>query len=132
VGGGSYCIGAFEAARKHWEQNLALYEAHRPAAHISLYDSDFGVFSRCWASHAMWHLGYPDQALTISRQALALARELEHPYSLALALDYAAMLHQFRREHDTVQHKVEAALALCTAHGFAYYRAWGMALCGWV
>ena len=34
----------------------------------------------------------------MSRAALTLAQELSHPFSLAVALDYAAMLHQFRRE----------------------------------
>ncbi len=132
VGGGAYCVGAFDVARQHWEQSFALYEDHRLASSVSLYGSDLGVFSLCWAPHAVWHLGYPDQALTLSRRALTLACELEHPYSLALALDYAAMLHQFRREHDAVSQQAETAVTLCAKHGFAYYRAWGIALCGWV
>ena len=47
--------------------------------------------------HSLWHLGYLDQALTMSRRALTMAQDLAHPFSLAAALDYAAMLHQFRR-----------------------------------
>ena len=39
-------------------------------------------------------LGYPDQALKRSQEALTLAQELSHPYSLAFALNFAAWLHQ--------------------------------------
>ena len=46
----------------------------------------------------LWYLGYPDQALQRSHEALTLARELAHPFSLAIALFFAAWLHQFRRE----------------------------------
>ena len=36
-------------------------------------------------------LGYPDQALKRIQEALTLAQELSHPFSLALALFFAAM-----------------------------------------
>src|SRR5205807_7205850 len=56
---------------------------------------------------------------------------LEEYYSLALALDYTAMLHQFRREAPAAREQAEAAMALCTEHGFAYYLAWAMIIRGW-
>ena len=49
----------------------------------------------------------------MSREAVTLAQELSHPFSLAVALNYAAMLHQFRQERDAVQVRTEAATALC-------------------
>ena len=41
------------------------------------------------------------------------------------------MLHQFRREPHAVHERAEAAIALCTEQGFAYYLAWGMTMQGW-
>jgi adenylate cyclase len=76
--------------------------------------------------------GYPDQALTRSHEALALARELSYPFILAVALYYAAMLHQFRRERQAVHERAEAAIVLCQEQGFAYYAAWATILQGWV
>ena len=73
-----------------------------PLIHIMHFGMDLGVFSRAWMSHTLWHLGYPDQALTRSHEALALAEEHAHPFSQAIALAYAVMLHQFRREQHTV------------------------------
>jgi predicted ATPase len=66
-----------------------------------------------------------------SCQALELAQNLSHPFSLALALCYAAMLHQFRREPRLVQQQVEAAMTLCSEQGFTYYLAWATILRGW-
>ena len=83
------------------------------------------------ASHTLWLRGYPDQALMRSRQALELAQHLSHPFSLALAHCYAAMLHQFRREPHLVQQQAEAAMSLCTEQGFTYYLAWATIMQGW-
>ena len=82
-------------------------------------------------AHNLWHLGYPDRALQRMEDALALARELSHPFSMALTLDYAAMLHQFRREKAKAQEWAEAAIELCTERGYAYYLAWGTIIQGW-
>ena len=74
---------------------------------------------------------YPDQALALSHEGLTLAQELAHPRSLAMALDYAAMLHQFRQERDAVDARTAAAVALCAEQGFAYDLAWGTTMQGW-
>jgi predicted ATPase len=81
----------------------------------------------------LWFLGYPDQALQRSAEALAMAHELSHPYSLARVLVHAAYLHWFCREWVRLQERAEALRALAAAHGFAelYARAtyrYGLAL----
>jgi DNA-binding winged helix-turn-helix (wHTH) protein len=58
--------------------------------------------------------------------------ELAHPFSLALALSYAAILHQFRREAQATHERTAAATALCREQGFAYHLTWGPILQGWV
>ena len=47
------------------------------------------------------------------QEALTLARELAHPLSLPYALDWAAMLHQLRREVEAVQGTQRPAITLC-------------------
>ena len=80
---------------------------------------------------ALWLLGYPEQALQRSHEALSLAQELAHPPSLGLALISAAFLHQLRREEHVVQEQAEAMITLCSEHGFAYNLAMGTLLRGW-
>jgi predicted ATPase len=132
LGAALYCLGEFAPAREHMEQSLALDGPQEDHAHPFSFGMDLGVFCRAWAAHALWHLGYPDQALTMSHAALTQARELSHPFSLALALGYAAILHQFRREERATHERAEAGMVLCREHGFAYYLTWGTILQGWV
>ena len=125
--------GEFAPARAHLEQGMTLYtpQQHHSLACLSGFPGDLGVFCLCFVAHTLWHLGYPDQAHTRIDEALTMAQALAHPYSLALAHDYAAMLFQFRREGPMAQKSAETAMALCTERGFAYYLAWGTIVQGW-
>ena len=76
-------------------------------------------------------LGYPEQALTRSRQACALAQKLSHPYSLTYALVFASALSMFRREAQRVQEQAEAAIAVAREQRFARWLAVGMGWRGW-
>ena len=83
------------------------------------------------APWSLWLLGYPDQALERSQEALLAAQRTSHPLSLAYAHVMAAGFHQLRREERLVQEKAEAAIAICSQHGFPYWLAWGSILRGW-
>src|SRR5581483_152829 len=131
LGASLYCLGEFVPAREHLEQSIVRYDALQHRSHALAYGADPGVFCLSWTTHVLWSLGYPDQALKRSQEALALAQELSHPFSLALVFDYATILHQFRRERQIVQERATAAIALCTEQGFAYYLAWGTIMRGW-
>jgi predicted ATPase len=131
LGAALFCLGEFVLAREHWAQSITLYEPQQHHAHTVLFGWNLGIFGRVWAPHALWALGYPDQALAMSLEALTLAQELSHPFTLAMTLAYTAMLHQFRREPRAVHEQATAAIALCTEQGFAYYLAWGTTLQGW-
>ena len=134
LGHGLFLQGELVAARAHLEQAIALYDSqpHHARGFPSGFPGDLGVFSRCFAAHALWHLGYPDQSLQRMHEALVLAQELAHPYSRALALDYAAMLYQFRRDGHMVQESAETAVTLSKEQGFAYYLSWATIMQGWV
>jgi predicted ATPase len=125
-------LGEFTGARYHLERGITLYdvEQHRSLAH--LYGQDLAVLCRSWACLGLWLLGYPDQALQQSRQALALASELAHPYSLCYALNWAGMLHIYRRESQAVHERTERTIVVAHEQGFAMWKASGPILRGWV
>ena len=57
---------------------------------------------------------------------------MAHPYSLVLALVYAATVHQYRREVLAAHAQAAAAMTLATEQGFFAERvAWGTVLHGW-
>jgi predicted ATPase len=127
-----YWSGELGAARTHLEQALAFYDPQHHHALAFVY-SVLDPRVRCLAVSALVLvlLGYPDQALPQNNDALALARGLAHPFSLAYALNVATWLHQFRRETALAQERAEALLALCAEQGFALYRTVGSILQGW-
>ena len=56
---------------------------------------------------------------------------MAHPFTLAIALDYAAMLNVYRCECGLALERAEEAAAICGKHGFAYYGAMAEILAGW-
>ena len=132
LGGVLFFLGELAPARAHLEQGTALYDSAQHHALALVYGSfDPGVGLLGQTTLALWLLGYPEQALKGSREALTLARALSHPFSLAAALNYAAYLHQCRREGHAAQDRAEAAMALSTERGFPFWLAWGTISRGW-
>jgi predicted ATPase len=131
LGGTLYHLGEFTRGRAHLEQGLALYDRQQHQHLAFRYGMDIGVWCLSYGAWPLWQLGYPDQALTRSNEALTLAQELSHPLSLAAALGYAAMLHYSRREGPATQERAEANMALASEKGFPQYLAVGMIMRGW-
>jgi predicted ATPase len=125
------CRGDLATSRAHMERGTALYDPQRHRSQTFLYGQDPGVACTAIGAVALWLLGYPEQAVQRSQQAVLLAREFSHPNSLALALHFAAMLHQYRREVPITQERAEAALAIATEQGFSFWSAGGTVLRGW-
>jgi predicted ATPase len=124
-------VGKLASARRHLEQGIALYDPHQHHSHAFLYGQDPGVVCRSYESFTLWLLGYPDQASRQSYEALALARELSHPFSQAFALNFVTNIHWFRREVHTVREQADALCALSSEQGFPLPLGTGMILRGW-
>jgi predicted ATPase len=128
----SFFLGELAQAREHAEQGMALYNLQQHRSHAFLYGGhDPGTCGRNFAALTLWLLGYPDQALQRSQEALTLAQELSHPFSLAFAPHQAAISHQFRREGQAAQERAETLIALSSEQGFALPLAWGTIERGW-
>ena len=131
LGDSLYCLGEPAHSRTHLEQSSAFYDAQQHHALAFTYGFDPEVDCLSNTSAVLWLLGYPDQALKRSHEALTLAHALSHPFSLAFALTYTARLHQFRREGHAVQDRAEALIVLSTEQGFPVWLAWGTIFRGW-
>jgi DNA-binding SARP family transcriptional activator/predicted negative regulator of RcsB-dependent stress response len=84
---------------------------------------NYEVLARAWQSHALWCLGRPDTAFERATHAQRLARELEQPFSQAIAATYLALLQQLRADPATFRRQAEEALGLATEFKATYYRA---------
>lgn len=126
-----YCLGELQQAREHFEQIALLYD---PAQHRSLtwlYGNDQGMIGHSYLAWTLWLLGYPDQSLQRSQEALHLGQEVSHAHSQAYALTFAAVTHQNRGECQPALKLAEAAVGLATEQGLALWLAHATVLRGW-
>ena len=74
-------LGEFAPAQEHLEQGIALYDPQQHHSLAFLYGGyDHGVSSLSNAASVLWYLGYPDQALKRSHEALTLAQGVVSPF----------------------------------------------------
>jgi predicted ATPase len=126
-----YNLGMVAEAHTHFAQGIALYDPQQYRASAFFYGEDVGVTCLSRVSWALWSLGYADRALARSQEAVTLAWQIAHPFSLSFALGWAAVVHQLRREVRAVHERVEAAISLATEQGFPHWMAQGSILRGW-
>jgi len=115
----------------HLEEGIARYTPDQRSAPAFRMGQDPGVACRIYAAATLWSLGYPAQALARIHEALALAHELSHPFSLAFARCFAAFVSQFRRDVPAVHAHAEATVALSTEQGFTQWAVQGTILRRW-
>jgi predicted ATPase len=127
----SFSLGDLAATREHAEQGVALYDPGRHGSHAHLYGQDPKVACLAFGAVSLWLLGYPDQAIVHSREAVTLGGELGHPTTRALALYFATMLRQYCREVPAVQESAEATTVIGTEHGLSLWIANGLVMRGW-
>jgi class 3 adenylate cyclase/predicted ATPase len=122
----------FSRALAHLRRSLDFYDqaSHRPP---KLTPHDVRVTCESFVAWTQLLLGQADQALAHSRSALAWARELSHPYTLAFALHVNCVFHQLRGDGAILQERADELVAIATEHGFphfvgtgACFRAWAM------
>jgi tetratricopeptide (TPR) repeat protein len=110
-----FWLGEFASARPHLEQAIALYDPQKHPR-TTLGTADPRVDCLSFAAWTLWYLGYPDQGLKRSHEALALAEELSHPYSLAYALGIAATFQLLCWEGQLARERAEAVMTLGSGH----------------
>lgn len=116
----------FAGARACYENAVAAYDHRERTRFWTAYTGhDAGVTHRCYLALALWHLGYPDQALKVAREMCELARTIGHAFSLAHAVDFAAFLYHYCRLGTKVQAAAEEEMAIATEQGFPFWHALG-------
>jgi tetratricopeptide (TPR) repeat protein len=112
-----FYLGSVATAHTLLEEGLAIDDVQCPPTHIFPAGQDLRILGLTYDAMALWVLGYPDQALQRSRQAMDLAEELAQPWTLAMALGYAALVHVLRGDRQAALERAEATIQLATEEG---------------
>jgi predicted ATPase/DNA-binding SARP family transcriptional activator len=117
-------LGRITDANSQFAQIIA---AHDPDQLLHLQESqgaNYAALARAWQAHALWCLGYPQQALSRGLDAVKLVQDLDQPFNQALVSGYLALLQQLRADEAVAREHAEQALALTSKYQAPYYRAW--------
>ncbi len=110
-----YMRGAHGACCHDIDRGLELYDPSRDHPYAALYAGhDARVCALGERALARWLLGHPQEALEHVQAALAWAKELKHIGSRAHAMDYALVLHKFRRSADVVAARADELMAFAS------------------
>jgi tetratricopeptide (TPR) repeat protein len=121
LGDTSYQMGKFERARTHLEATLALCGRER----LRSLGVDMEVVARSYLARTLWFLGYPQQAIKMNREAVALAQQLNEPFSVVFAEQFLSVLYHLCRDITAFRDAAERVIGICTEHGFVYWLAHG-------
>ncbi len=80
-----YNQGDLISAQQLGERALALDRREYHEAYLSVHNEDGGTAVRREHSFCLWILGYPDRALALACEAVTLAEQTSHPFSLGAA-----------------------------------------------
>jgi predicted ATPase len=125
------CRGEPEVTCAHMELAATIYDPVKHRSNAERFGQDPGVATLAFGSVALWILGRTQDAAQASERSLALAIQLAQPSSQALAMHFAAMLHQLRGDVDKAAHWAQHAIDLAEAEGFSFWHAGGRILHGW-
>jgi predicted ATPase len=127
LGVNHYHRGELVLAREYLERANTGYDPQRHGSLTLITGADIGVHCRAWLAWALWKLGYPEQALAWSQEALALAQELDHAPTLAAALTISgSAFHLLRRDLQAAREHTSALLRLAAEKGVPLYEAVAM------
>jgi DNA-binding SARP family transcriptional activator/tetratricopeptide (TPR) repeat protein len=127
AGGSAISLGRPAAGLRH----LGLAASPPGGAVLLSVGTRSDVHGTAFAAHAHWLLGRDREALAACREAIELARAIDEPYSLAVALAYGGITHQMRHDLPELRETIAELRALCDRFDFAYYREWALILDGW-
>jgi tetratricopeptide (TPR) repeat protein len=125
LGVSTWRLGNLMASRDHLDHGIGLYNRLDHDMRAFFGPSDPGVACYYVAALVLQLLGYPDQALQRSQEALALAQARSVPFTRASLLIFLLFFHVVRREGALAQAYAEAVLDLSTEHGFLHFVAGG-------
>jgi class 3 adenylate cyclase/predicted ATPase len=113
--------GDFQQSKQHFDESMSLSDSKGKRSLYNLYMVEPRAASLLLSSWDLWFLGYPDQALSRIVGALALARELAQPYTIAFAYYMTSVVHLLRGEAELALASAEDSLQMSREQRFSLY-----------
>jgi class 3 adenylate cyclase/tetratricopeptide (TPR) repeat protein len=116
-------LGDFAPARQNFQRAVDLYDRGHPGSYGFVQDP--GATGMSFLANTLFSLGYADQALMMSTEAITLAQELSQPYTLALVLGHAGLVRDARGEFGAGEGLIAQMITIAKEQGFIMLEALG-------
>jgi predicted ATPase/class 3 adenylate cyclase len=130
VGSRLMFITDLQAGLDHFDRAISLFPEIPVRARDARAGNDPRVACLTTSAFTLWLLGYPDRAVERANAALALAAELDHPFTSAFAHFHSGLIHHWRREPDITLDRALSLLDIADEHDFGIWTAAGGSLLG--
>ncbi|WFU37570.1 AAA family ATPase [Bradyrhizobium sp. CB82] len=128
----SLWCGNLAAAGDHSQKGISQYDCTRHHALAFAFSGhDPGVCAHAAGAINLALLGFPQKAMKLGGEAVTLARSLSHPYSLALAMWFCAIVLQVGRQRQSCRDLASELIELSQEHDFPMMRGAGTFFLGW-
>jgi predicted ATPase len=124
--------GDFASSRRHLEEVLAVYDPHSHGSLIRQAGDDPRVNSLAVSGIVLLCLGYPEEAKARSNAAIAEARSLAHPPSLASSLAFGTTVLSLVGDYEALDERAGQLVEIATEQGFPLWGVPGAGQRGWV
>ncbi len=127
----SFWLGEFAVARRQLERAIAEYRPGDAMTYLAMYSQDPRIVCLSRLAYVLHYLGESEQAEERARDAIRHAEELEHPFSLAYALNFTAWLAIDMGEHELARERAERMAAVADDQQLGFIQPMGTILRGW-
>ena len=114
-------IGEFQSSANNFEETIRLSTGKEERPLYNLYMVEPQAASLLLLSWDLWFLGYPDQSLARVSEALALAQDLRHPYTIAFAHYMTSVVHLLRGDAARAFASAEKSFDISQEQRFSLY-----------
>jgi class 3 adenylate cyclase/predicted ATPase len=123
--------GELQPAQEHFDKCMALFDPERFRGRMHLYTTDTATSALSLGALIAWLRGYPDRSVATTERALARARSVEHPYTLAWMLSTGAVQYQLLGDVRMARALAEECVALSRQRDFPFWLASSRIMRGW-
>ena len=131
LGATYFFLGRFDEARTHLLAAKSLDDPNQHRSQALLYGQDPGITARISLARTLWILGEVEQVETLALEAIGMARELEHPFTLVFTLASLSWIYSTLRNAKRTLELADEAIAVSTQYSFELGLAWATSFQGW-
>ncbi len=123
--------GEFENSHDHLHEVLRLYDSQQHRLNSFMYGNDPGATAMAFLGFAHWLLGYPEKALSRCHDALELAHEVGHPFTISLIFYVYVMVYQACGDVANTKKYADLLIDFSTRQGSTHFLSQGKVFSAW-